>query len=148
MIGDKDRRKARGMRMKISDTAIRNLSVAQRDYLIRHVAIGRVPVNTGGPTAGPRISLSGHGLIRGFPLTADRPRHTELTEHGRYAACLLLGDYADALVLAGFLELPPDERPLATLQRMKAERSQMNPAKSPNLKNSTNPTSSSSDIGR
>lgn len=134
--------------MKLSDFAIRKLSVAQRNYLISHVQEGRVPVNTGGPTAAPRIALSGHGLIRGWPRDVDRPRFTELTEHGRYAASLILGDYADALVAAGYLELPFDERPLTVLQRLKAERSQMNPAKSPNLKNSENPTSSSSDIGR
>lgn len=133
--------------MKLTDIAIRKLSAAQREYLIRHVA-DRVPVNTGGPTAGPRIALSGYGLIRGWPYEVHRPRFTELTDHGRYAAALLLGDYTDALVAAGYLEFPLDERPFEVLQRLKAERSQMKPAKSPNLKNSTNPASSSSDIGR
>lgn len=139
----------KGLRMKMTDIAIRRMTAAQRDFLLRHVPDRKVPVNLQDAPQ-TRISLTGLGLIQGYPLNlpGSRPRHTVLTERGRYAAALLLGDYADALVAAGFLDLPLDERPLAVLQRMKAERSQMNPAKSPNLKNSTNPGSSSSDIGR
>ncbi len=130
----------------LSDMAIRNLRHAQRSMLINHIdqAVD-IDVRENPQT---RLSLIQLGLLRGHPVGAARPRATMLTEGGRYAVGLLLGYYADALVEAGFLEAPLDESPLAVLQRMKAERSQMNPAKSPNLKNSTNPESSSSDIGR
>lgn len=132
--------------MKVSDGDIRALRTGQREMLLRHVN-RPVEVNIHDHPQ-IRISLLAKGLLRGYPTDAARPRHTVLTEHGRYAACLILGDYADALVAAGFLDFPLGERPLAMLQRWKAERSQMNPAKSPNLKNSTKPESSSSDIGR
>ncbi len=129
----------------LSNCAIRKLRHAQRASLIRHIDQA-VEVDIG-DAPHTRLSLISLGLIQGYPIGAVRPRHTVLTEAGRYAAALILGDYADALVAAGFLDFPLDEQPYAVLQRMKAERSQMNPAKSPNLKNSTNPVSSSSDIG-
>lgn len=129
----------------ISDNAIRKLRNAQRAALLRHIDCAvEVDLKNGPHT---RHSLIELGLLRGHPAGTVRPRHTVLTEAGRYAAALLLGDCADALVAAGFLEFPLGERPIAILQRLKAERSQMNPAKSPNLKNSTNPESSSSDMG-
>lgn len=43
-------------------------------------------------------------LIRGLPQYSTRPTHTTLTESGREAVCVILGDCADMLVQAGLME--------------------------------------------
>jgi len=138
-------------------TFVRSLSIPQREILIKHAPgpveyviyrsdqdykkeIGRLTATR------KMIDMQ---MIRGDH--PRRPRYTSLTRHGREAVAMILAEYAEALISAGALE--PELRPLEMLEKLKAAdqtfgRSQTKPAKSPNLKNSTNPSSSSIDIGR
>lgn len=103
---------------------VRALSAPGREMLIQHVA-GNVPIvrarrsrhiqNLGRA----RLTLIRLGLIAKVP-GLPRPKATTITAEGREAAAILLAGYADALVLAGWLE--EEERPLAILRRLKAER--------------------------
>lgn len=129
----------------ISLDRIRRFSRAQRDFIIAHID-GPVQINVHYTPLGlTRNLLVGLGVLRLVPIGAEKPRFTELTSDGREALGVILGDYADALVAAGMLDR---ESVFAKLAQWKAGRSKTNPAKSPNLKNSTNPSSSLSDIGR
>jgi hypothetical protein len=102
----------------ISDSAIRRLTAHQRDLLIDHID-GPVDVSVHNVhTVQCRNALIGYGLLRGTPTDAPRPRHTALTERGRMAVAIVLGDYADGLIRAGLLE---QENPLEVLQRLKAD---------------------------
>jgi hypothetical protein len=85
------------------------LSRKQREMLIRHVA-GSQPFIIGTET--PTVqSLMGLRLLKG-----DRQinhRNTALTYLGREVVCVVLGEYADALLLAG---LDYEQRLLPTKQ--------------------------------
>jgi hypothetical protein len=104
----------------ISDSAIRRLTAHQRDLLIDHID-GPVDVSVHNVhTVQCRNALIAYGLLRGTPTNVPtaRPRHTALTERGRMAVAIVLGDYADGLIRAGLLE---QENPLEVLQRLKAD---------------------------
>lgn len=141
----------------ITSSYVRTLSIPQREILIKHVpgpVEFKVCVSSQdlkkevGQLMAVR-KLIDLQLIRGDQ--SFRPRYTSLTRYGREAVAIILAEYAEALILAGALE--PERRPIEILEQIKAAnqtfgRSHTKPAKSPNLKNSTNPSSSSIDIGR
>jgi hypothetical protein len=105
------------MILKIGDGAIRKLSSAQRSFLIDHVD-GEVELTPARRhLIQVRNSLMKMKLLRGAIAHTIRPRGTVLTEHGRYAVGVILGDYADGLVRAGLLE---QENPLWVLKQLKA----------------------------
>lgn len=100
-----------------SDGAIRMLTFHQRNVLLAHID---GPVDIVATTFGKvqiRNGLMDGGLLRGDPANTVRPRKTALTEAGRRAVGMILGDYADALVRAGLLE---QQNPLAVLNRLRA----------------------------
>lgn len=101
----------------LSDAEVRRLSSAQRDLLITHID-GDVAVTIGHGTAA-RQALMRSGLLYPTVPGARRPRFTRLTERGRRAVGMILGDCADALVKAGLLE---QANPLQVLQQLKAMR--------------------------
>ncbi len=103
--------------MAISDAKIRNLTAHQRKMLIDHIDGPLDVVASDGHRVQCRSALMSMGLLRGTPPGALRPRHTILTERGRMAVAIVLGDYADALIRAGLLE---QENPLQVLQGLKA----------------------------
>lgn len=114
--------------MRVHDSVIRKLSTAARAMLINHID-REVPLDVR-ESPHTRASLMNLGLLRGAPANNPKPKKTALTEHGRYAVDLLLGDYADALVRAGLLEEEREEgeTALEALRRLKALRSQMGTA--------------------
>jgi hypothetical protein len=103
----------------LSDAAVRKLTSHQRNLLIDHIDGPVDVVVTDAHKVQCRNALIGLGLLRGTPSQAVRPRLTVLTERGRMAVAMVLGDYADALVRAGLLE---QENPLLVLKRLKAAR--------------------------
>jgi hypothetical protein len=115
------------MKSIISDGVIRNFSAQKRALLLSHIDRA-VEINVGDSAAGQtRNSMLALGLLRLAPPHCPRPRHTVLTQIGRYAVGIILGDCADALAAAGLLaldEASPDERPLDALRRLKASASQ------------------------
>jgi hypothetical protein len=102
----------------ISDATIRKLTANQRDMLISHID-GEVGVSLVDGLTMVRRTLMDAGLIRGTPQGSMRPRYTALTERGRMAVAMILGDYADALVRAGLLA---QENPLNVLRQLQASR--------------------------
>ena len=88
----------------LSDYFVRQLTTLQRDMLIDHIdgEIEIVAVHL----KNVRNSLIRIGLLAGSPQYSKRPRATILTEPGRQAVGIILGQYADALVRAGLLESP------------------------------------------
>jgi hypothetical protein len=94
------------------------MSKQQRDSLIDH-ANGPQPIVIG-PDSATRSSLIARGLLR--YETHNRwksPTHrTVLTEFGREVLCMVLGDYADALVRTNCLA----EMPEIALMRPRPER--------------------------
>lgn len=107
------------LKSTLSDASIRKLTMLQRNLLIDHID-GEVDVVLSDPhKTQTRNAMMVLGLLRGTPSQANRPRATVLTERGRMAVAMILGDYADALVRAGLLE---QENPLLVLQRLKAAR--------------------------
>ena len=104
------------IKITISDAAIRKLSSPQRNLLIDHID-GEVDVTVhGAHLVQCRNALIAYGLLRGSPIGASRPRATILTDRGRMAVAIILGDCADMLVRAGL----DQEAPLQVLQRLKA----------------------------
>lgn len=103
----------------ITDGEIRRLTSFQRNLLIDHIDGEVDVVMNDAHLVGVRNSLIKVGLLRGATNNTIRPRATVLTERGRMAVGMILGDYADALVRAGLLL---QENPLAVLQRLKAAR--------------------------
>lgn len=104
-------------RASFSDDDIRKLTFHQRNLLLAHID---GPVDVAATDVGKvqmRNGLMGGGLLRGDPANTIRPRRTALTEAGRRALGIILGEYADALVRSGLLE---QERPLDVLRRLKA----------------------------
>ncbi len=102
------------MARPITDEAIRKLSPNQRSLLIDHID-GEIQI-AGAHQIKARNSLMQAGLLRGPNHQINRPRTTVLTEAGRRAVGVILGDYADGLVRAGLLE---QTNPLAVLRRLK-----------------------------
>lgn len=99
----------------ISDSKIRRMTSMQRDLLIDHID-GELDVHlTNVHLINVRNSLMKIGLLRGATNNTTRPRTTVLTERGRMAVGIILGDYADALVRAGLFE---QENPLQVLRRL------------------------------
>lgn len=86
----------------LPDHVIRKFTSAQRDMLIDHID-GAVEVFAT-HLVQARLSLLRHKLLRPHPAGAIRPRQTTLTEEGRRAVGLILGDCADVLVRAGIME--------------------------------------------
>jgi hypothetical protein len=102
---------------EMSRARVRMLSENQRSLLIDHID-GRFEMgaaNRHQRTA--RSALLKAKLIYGHPLGSPKPRQTVLTEAGRAAVGLILGDCADLLVRAGLLQ---QENPLQVLRRLKA----------------------------
>lgn len=102
----------------ISDATIRKLSSYQRGLLIDHID-GQVAVRLVDNLVMARKALIDAGLLIGIPANTARPRYTSLTERGRMAVAMILGDYADALVRSGLLE---QENPLNVLRQLQATR--------------------------
>ena len=84
------------------NTMARSMPKAQRDLLIRHIN-GPRPLAIG-PEIYTRNALVLRNLLRFDNPQNLRPRATLLTDLGRETVCIILGDYADALVRAGVLE--------------------------------------------
>lgn len=102
----------------ISDATIRKLTANQRDILIAHID-GEVGVSLVDGLVMVRKALMDAGMIRGTPQGSTRPRYTVLTDKGRMAVAMILGDYADALIRAGLLA---QENPLHVLRQLQASR--------------------------
>lgn len=99
-------------------STILRLKIPQREMLIAHID-GEVPVvRSAEGRSQVRDSLILHGLLRGSTNT-PRPRATVLTEDGRRALGIILGDYADALSRAGLFE---QADPVRVLKELKALR--------------------------
>jgi len=143
----------------IPSVTARELSGPKREYLLRHIDV-QVPFDRRSER-GTVSALLRLGLIRDAKGSCHSrfPAATTLTDYGRSVVAAILAEYADALVRAGCLEVDENTareiRPLEMLARLKASWkaqaesfSQANPPKSPNRKNSTNPSSSAADIGR
>ena len=114
MSGDKTYR-------PISDAEVRNLSQYQRDVLLDHID-GAVDVSISNPhLLAVRNSLMKIGMLTSSVPgpAANRPRATVLTERGRMAVGMVLGQYADALVRIGLVH---EETPLRVLQRLRSGR--------------------------
>lgn len=109
--------------MPLSDDSIRRLKPAQRDLLVDHID-GSVQLSVS-RLVQTRASLLKAGLLRGHPSHAARPPETVLTEAGRRAVGVILGDCADALVRAGLLA---QENPLQVLAQLRAARSALSSA--------------------
>jgi hypothetical protein len=75
-----------------------HLSRPQREILIQHV-VGPREFRTGEPATLTVNAMRDTGLLKGMPFL--RPKHTELTALGRQVACIVLGEYADRLLMAG-----------------------------------------------
>jgi hypothetical protein len=103
--------------MPLTDHAIRRLKPAQRELLVDHID-GAVELAVSYMVQ-TRASLLKAGLLRGHPVGTARPRQTVLTEAGRHAVGVILGDAADSLVRAGLLE---QDNPLAVLRRLQSDR--------------------------
>lgn len=110
------------MATRLSDGAIRSLTNIQREMLIAHID-GAVLIIRADYNKVLR-ALVLRGLLRPSTPHSVRPRATILTEEGRRALGIILGDYADALVRAGLLE---QENPMQVLRQLQA-------ARSPNLR--------------
>jgi hypothetical protein len=94
------------------------LSNSQRDLLLLHIDRAVDVRRDGGAKVHATLSLIRLGLIQG-DVPGSRPKRTVLTEGGRFAVCLLLARYADALVRARCQDLRESLTPLAILRRMK-----------------------------
>ncbi len=86
---------------------VNKMSKPLRDSLTAH-ANGPQPIVVG-PESSSRSALISRGLVR-YDLPGNvptrRPHRTALTDLGREVLCVMLGDYADALVRVGCLEEP------------------------------------------
>ncbi len=105
----------------IGEHELRNLTTLQRNMLINHLD-GEVSVTHHDVVV--RNSLVKIGLLRGATSHTTRPRATVLTDRGRMALAMVLGECADALIRAGIME---QESPLQVLLRLKASRSPASP---------------------
>ncbi len=103
-----------------TDDAIRRLSTAQREALLAHIDVRVAVVSSDRRIVHTRRSLMSMGLLRGCPTGSIRPVETALTEEGRRAACLILADYADALMRTGFFDMANDASPAAVVERLRA----------------------------
>jgi hypothetical protein len=101
----------------VSESTIRNLSPNQRDLLVDHIDHAVDVVLSNQHLFNARNALMKLGLLKGTETI--RPRTTVLTERGRMAVGMILGECADALVRAGLLE---QENPLQVLAQLKRDR--------------------------
>jgi hypothetical protein len=78
------------------------LTPLQRNFLIKHIdGSGEIPVPVFvAERKGPRAALIARGLLK--PNRPNFASKTLLTEKGRAVLAIILGEYADALVRAGF----------------------------------------------
>lgn len=111
--------------VKYFESIVRRLSGTQRELLVDHIDQG-APVRP--QQALTRSALLALDLIRSTRPHDRHPRRTVLTEKGRMVLAMLLGQYADALVKAGYALMPsgfldgqPDETPMQVLERLKAK---------------------------
>lgn len=99
-----------------SKETARRLSHAQRELLIAHVPAHCPVDNTISKPAADRRrtarSLIGEELIR-YETDSERPMFSVLTETGREVVAVVLGDYAEALIRAGYTGL---ESPIVALK--------------------------------
>ena len=86
----------------------RRMSHAQRELLIAHVPAHQPLDNTVSKPAADRRrtsrSLIGEDLLR-YETASKRPMFSVLTELGREVAAIVLSEYAEALILAGYTGL-------------------------------------------
>lgn len=101
---------------KSVEATVASLSFAQCEYLLFHVDHAVAVQRSNFKTLPSLLRL---GLIQSDVPNCPRPRYTILTDFGRQAVCMLLANYADALVRAGCLDAEPLST-LAILQRLKA----------------------------
>lgn len=97
------------------------LKVLQRDLLIEH-AKGPHPITRGMPIEATRQVLVNLHLVFWANATGDvvrmSPTHTALNELGRETVCIILGQYADAIVSSqDFLEKMAAPSIMADLDR-------------------------------
>jgi hypothetical protein len=87
---------------RVSRTRVAFLSKFQRDFLIEHID-RQVPIIRAehGARAKTANALIAAGMLRLVPTGARFPQGTKLTDVGREAVCIILGEYADALSRAG-----------------------------------------------
>ncbi len=111
--------------VSITTTFVRNLTIAQREALIKHVEAAQPRVFNHSDTEKRTFQATVSRLIGLQLVMGDnpiRPRFTTLTMAGREAVAMVLGEYADALVAAGCLEMvggKPALRPIEVLARLK-----------------------------
>lgn len=101
---------------------VNQLTVYQRDMLVSHVDGAVDVVLDNHHLVNVRNSLMRIGMLRGdstHGIKSIRPRTTVLTDRGRLALAMLLGNYADALTKAGLLD---QERPLKVLERIRGNK--------------------------
>lgn len=103
-------------RPALTDGDVRRLTPNQRDLLIEHVDGEVDVVKSDHHQSIVRNSLMQLGMLRGTEKV--RPRFTVLTDRGRLALAMVLGQCADSLVRAGLLEQP---NPLDVLRRLKEQ---------------------------
>ncbi len=80
----------------------RSMPKAQRDLLLRHIDGPQLLAI--GPETYTRNALVLRNLLRFDNPNNLRPHATLITDLGRETVCIILSDYADALVRAGVLE--------------------------------------------
>lgn len=147
------------MAKTLNDATIRRLSAAQREMLMAHVDGWAPIVVVSGKVSSRKtrralIDLGLLFLVRGRGAINRRPRKTKITDEGRRVLGIILGDQADQIARAqarasdAAFDAGEAARTLNALQKLREFRSQTNPAKSPNRKNSTNSSSSEGLIGR
>lgn len=85
------------------------LSVPKRKVIVRHVAAdGPLPFSIGNPDAVCIRSLITWKILRPHPQVHPM-RATVLTNLGREVACMVLAEYADALIAAGAGRTPLED---------------------------------------
>lgn len=100
----------------LSSGEVRRLTTYQRDLLVDHIDGEMDVVTANRHLTGVRNSLMRVGLLKGATPNTNRPRCTVLTERGRMAVGMILGECADALVRAGLLK---QRNPLQVLRDLK-----------------------------
>ena len=110
----------------------RLLSNIQRNCLIDHVP-GPQPfhADTARQTKVCLVDLKLLGQLDGMRNEAARPAELKLTELGREVVCIILGQYADALVSCGVLYEPLTEPELQAAIRESIRRKPLCQIKSP-----------------
>jgi hypothetical protein len=114
------------MRHTPSTRSILQMSRPQRDMILLHVAADQ-PVRAADSKV-CRNALIRRGMLLLLPPGSPRPQYTTLSSLGRYAAAVLLAEYAEVLVRAGVLESDGQgESPMEVLRRLKAAKKASEP---------------------